>query len=468
MAAAQFSDDAYNKDMGERGGGAGTLIGNWFEERSLRDACGEGRTVPQRHLPRSGLLKDWTKVPSGGPRKQDNTFERTYGPKADNRHVPMSKMIGAGEADVFGDKPIAETLQAAGRIPRVGQKELLSETCRHDAAEAATREEEEVINEQANERSFGTTTGTYFQRPDMSKTELPQHWRKSFKDEILHGPPAERKRALLNEGMDVPSHVHYSNMEAVTQARASMGDPRLRSDIKVSASSGVNTFGRHGEFSKPVGDCLLGLSKDDELETMYQGLHRTNPLRTLGGSEPRGPSFQGVPSLAALKETIHRKIAMAWGQAGYVVLRQRLFDLSDDAGFVKKSDVMDVMRQHLSLSLEEVSEKALNVYIEQQITMKKDEVHVGALMSSLRPALAQKVKRRVIEAFEKMEPVDASIRLGTWLDKIQDQGLQDTIITAFGAQGAPEMASNMPITESVFLELHSDLAPLMDINDLLV
>lgn len=61
-AKMNATDDAYNKYLGADSGKAGTLLGNWLEERVLRETTGEGRTVPQRHVKRSGLLKDFTKV----------------------------------------------------------------------------------------------------------------------------------------------------------------------------------------------------------------------------------------------------------------------------------------------------------------------------------------------------------------------------------------------------------------------
>jgi len=467
MAAAQFSDDAYNKNINEMGDTGGTLIGNWFEERVLRDACGEGRSVPQRHLRRSGLLQDFTKMPSGGPRKMDNTFDRMYGPKQNVKHVPFSKQIGGGEDDIFGDRPIAETLQAAGRIPRQGAKEITSRQARLEAAEEAVQEEEAIVDKLANERYFETTTGRHFERPLESQSQRAEHLRQSFKLELLHGPAPDRKLALANEGIEVPAHVHYSNLEAPTHGRMSMADPRMRSDMQSSAAGGVNMFGKHSEFTKPVGECLLGLSKDEELDTMYQGLKQSNPFRTLGSAKPRGPNFGAVPSLASLKENIHRQIGEIWGPQGYVVLRQRLFDCSDEEGFVKKGSVLAVLREQLQLSPADVGDAELSVYLAQLITMKKDELHVGALMSSLRPPLPLKVRRQVIDTFEALEPVDGAVRLGPWLDRIPDPTLRDTITAAFGAEGDPDVVRDMPVTEAVFLELLSDLAPFADLSVLL-
>eukprot|EP00928_Gymnodinium_smaydae_P088003 TRINITY_DN72167_c0_g1_i1.p1 TRINITY_DN72167_c0_g1~~TRINITY_DN72167_c0_g1_i1.p1 ORF type:complete len:475 (+),score=131.48 TRINITY_DN72167_c0_g1_i1:81-1505(+) len=465
MAAAHFSDDAFNKNCVE---GPGTLIGNWYEERVHRDFCGEGRALPQRHLPRRDLLKDWTKVPSGGPRKQDNTFERIYGPAMQVHVVPQSKRIGAGEDDIFRDTPIAPTLQASGRIPREGQKSQLAEAAYHEAAEASVRDEEALLDEAANQRYMDTTVGTHFQRPDESQVERPEYLRKSCRLEILHGAATEHTRTLNNKGLEIPGHTHYSNMETLTHQRMSMDDPRTASDVKASAASGVNTFGKNSEFTTPVGDCLLGLSKDEEVDNMYKSLKKTDPLRTLGGSEVRGASFQGVPSLAALKQQLHNKVAQVWGNEGYVILRQKLFDRSDEEGFIRRDEAAQLLREELGLSAEEVSDKALSTYLGQMVTMKKDQLHVGALMSSLRPSLPLALQKRVHETFDRFEPVDGAVRLGSWLGTVAEPQLQQTLATAFG--GSPEDAdavADQPITKPIFMELISDLAPLTKPDDLL-
>merc|ERR1719512_704136 len=98
--------------------------------------------------------------------------------------------------------------------------------------------------------------------------------------------------------------------------------------------------------------------------------------------------------------------------------------------------------------------------------MKRTELKIGQFMSSLRPSLPQEEKRRVLEAFNAMDPLGGSVILGSWFQRLQDPDLKATIIKAFGANDESEV-SDMPVTEQVFLELLSDLAPLMDIGPLL-
>jgi hypothetical protein len=462
---AVYSDDAFNKYLTDPTRG-GTLIGNWFEERGLREATGEGRSVPQRHLPRSGLLKDFTKVPSGGTRKQDNTFERTYGPKYNVKSVPLSKVIGAGEDDITGEHKIAHLVQAEGRIARVGARELACRAARRQAAEAEMADEEAERERKANERLFDTTTGSVFQKPDENLAEKAAYLRKSCKLEILHGPQPDRAIALRNAGLDIQSNVHYSNAEAVTHARMALVDPLMRNDMRVSACQGFQTFGKNSEFSKPMGECLLGVAKDDELEKLYQSEKTTNAVRVRGGVVPSSKPFAGLPSLTLVKDNVHNRVVEAWGLYGYVMLRQQLYDSSDAEGFISKTNAMSLFRNNLGLDAAIVTDEELDAWLSQLITMRKTDLRVSSLMSSLRPSLSQNAKRRVLEVFTGMAPVDGTVRLGTWLSTIQDPELRGVLVNAFGAEEEASVV-DVPLTEVTLLELLADLNPTMNIMALL-
>jgi len=462
---AVFSDDAFNKYLTDPRRG-GTLIGNWFEEQGLREATGEGRSVPQRHIPRSGLLTDWTKVPEAGPRKQDNTFERTYGPKAYIKSVPTSKVIGAGEADITGDNPIAHAVQAEGRMARVGPRELACRVARRQAADEEMAEEDAEAERKANERSFETTSGTVYQKLDETLAEKAQFLRKSCKVELLHGPQPDRSIALKNAGMDIQSNVHYSNAEAPTHQRMSLMDPRMRNDMRVSACQGFQTFGKNSEFSKPMGECLLGIAKDDELEKLFQSNNASNPMRVRGGAMPIGSVFAGVPSLTAVKDKMHKRILETWGKYGYINLRHQLYDVSDNEGFVDKANVIPLFRNSLNLDAGQVTDEELDVWLSQLVTMKKTELRVTSLMNSLRPALLQQHKLRVKEVFAAMGPVEGVVKLGAWLSMIQDAELRGVLVNAFGAE-EESAVTDVPLTEVTLLELLSDLNPTMDVMALL-
>jgi hypothetical protein len=449
--AAQFSDDAYNKFLTD-GGRSGTLVGNWFEERSIREATGEGRSVPQRHIPRSGLLTDWTAVPSCGPRKQDNTFERTCGPPFYLKRVPTSKLIGAGEEDLTGEAPLAPMLQAEGRIARVGTRELLCRKSRMDVAEAEVLDEEAELERKNNERFLDTTYGYHFQKPDESLSEKAAFLRKSFKKDILHGAQPDRSIALRNAGMDIQTNVHYSNTEGVTHARMSLVDRSMRNDMKVSACQGYAAFGKNSEFSKPISECMLGIQKDDEMNKIFLDMEKTaNPMKTPGGVVPRASPFSNIPSLALVKDTIHRRIEEAWGKYGYVSLRHKLYDCSDAEGFVSKLDAIRLLRDDLLLPVAEVSDDELDVYFDQLLTMRKTEFKIPTLMNSLRPALPQSIKLRVMECFKSLGPVDGVVLLGQWLSRIEDVECCELIKGSFYSLCRGENRRFEPVMRTVFL-----------------
>lgn len=278
----------------------------------------------------------------------------------------------------------------------------------------------------------------------------------------MHGPQPDRSIALRNAGLDIQTNVHYSNAEAVTHARMSLMDPYMRNDMRVSACQGFQTFGKNSEFSKPMGECLLGIAKDDELEKMYQMEKTTNPMRTRGGMLPRSTPFAAVPSLTVVKDKIHQRITETWGQYGYVTLRHQLYDCSDHEGFVSKADAIALLRNKVGLDPQEATDEELDIWLSQLVTMKKTELRISSLMSSLRPSLPQVAKRRIMEVFTGLGPVDGVARLGTWLAQIQDAELRGVLANAFGAEDENAVA-DVPLTEVTLLELLADLNPLIDI-----
>eukprot|EP00435_Cladocopium_sp_Y103_P006633 s987_g2.t1 len=422
---ALFSDDAYNTQL-EPGTGAGTLIGNWqddatnsLQERALRDSSGEGRTVPQRHLPRSGLLKDWTKVPPQ-PRKGDDTFDRVYGPKSSLEWEPASNAIGKVD-------------NSTPNIMMDGPLDVALKTAHHEGAEMDVQSEEGILEEVNHARYFETTTGVGHQKPDYTVAKKASHTSKCYEQEIRCGPEPDVMPALENTGLEVPFHAHYSRVDQITNTRMFMADKEFRGNVTASAPTGVGPFHRNAEFTKGCEKFILAVHKDEGLNAMYEGLKDLNPMRQLGGEHPVA-HFALIPSLAALKGTIHRKVQEVWGPLGYVNLRQRLCEFCDHEGFIRKADVVEVLREHLGLSEEEVGSKPLDVWLSQLTTMKKEELKASTFMSSLRPALPQKDKRRVLTAFKLLQGPSGTARLGDWLERLEAGDMKQTIIVAFGAE----------------------------------
>jgi len=286
-------------------------------------------------------------------------------------------------------------------------------------------------------------------------------------DELEYGQLPDSLVALRNEGLDVHNHSHYANVEGVSHPRVQMSDATARNDMKVSACGGIKAFGKHSEFSKPINEFTKGLAKDEELSAMYAGLQETRALRTLAHSEPGSGAFRATPSLPSLKVSIHDKLGEVWGKQGYVLLRQRLFDVGDHEGYVAKEDIAAVLRGPLGLTEQEVTERMLDIYLGQLVTMKKRELKIGSFMTSLRPVLLVNSKKRAVETYRALAAANGGCaRLGDWLARLQDDDLRNTIVSAFGAQQEHAVV-DMPLSEQVFIEVVADLAPFMNVEDLL-
>merc|ERR1719329_1667358 len=98
--------------------------------------------------------------------------------------------------------------------------------------------------------------------------------------------------------------------------------------------------------------------------------------------------------------------------------------------------------------------------------MKKSDLRISALMSSLRPALSQVVKRRVMEIFISLQPVNGLARLGSWLATIQQEEVRKVVANAFGADDESAV-QDVPLTEVTLIELIGDLNPLVDVMSIL-
>jgi len=199
--------------------------------------------------------------------------------------------------------------------------------------------------------------------------------------------------------------------------------------------------------------------KDHEMDSLYASLKGTQPLRSLGGSKPHSQAFKHIETLAEMKEIIKAKLSAVWGSYGYVMLRKTLSDLSDHEGFVSKENASRVIREDLQVAESEISPTSLTVYIKQQLTMKKNDLRVNGFMSSLRPALSLDAKKAVLESFAALGPnSEGYIPFGAWLSKTSED-IKKTLVMAFGFEN-PEDCEGLPITEDIFLEFFSDLAPL--------
>jgi hypothetical protein len=158
-----FSEDGYNKKRDEHGR---VLVGNWFEEAVLQTTVGEARSVPQRHIKRAGLLKDFTKRPSE-VRVLDDTFERVCG----------SGTVGGAEGRFLTTSETAYTkpeTQPTQKAPRRAKEEAeFQEKAKKALTKTQTKDERrfETEYEAAHAAAAATSTGERVDKADARTAE---------------------------------------------------------------------------------------------------------------------------------------------------------------------------------------------------------------------------------------------------------------------------------------------------------
>ena len=105
---SSHTEAAYNKYVTA---GKGTLVGNWNEERSLREFSGVGRRVVREHIPKKHCNFD---EPIVSDKPLDNTNQRIFGEKL---HAPMFSETST----------IGKAVNPADALPKAGKKTLMTE-----------------------------------------------------------------------------------------------------------------------------------------------------------------------------------------------------------------------------------------------------------------------------------------------------------------------------------------------------
>ncbi len=144
-----MSSNIFNKHLPE---GKGTLDGNWYEERALRDFTGVGRTIIREHIPkRCGNLEE----PIYNDKKFDNTLDRIHGVRRDEIMQSENYMYGRSK-------------NPADELPQVGKRTMLMEREIQQKVLQELAEKEREEERQRNMRYFDTTGKTTFVEQDMT------------------------------------------------------------------------------------------------------------------------------------------------------------------------------------------------------------------------------------------------------------------------------------------------------------
>ncbi|CAD7931976.1 unnamed protein product [Amoebophrya sp. A120] len=222
------SDDAYNQALTDptfqhhRFIKFGTLMANWYEELVLREQTGQGRYIPQRHVRRSGLLKDFTKKPSE-VKETDDTFQRVYGhrvyDKLERSSGETGKFFREGNLDAH----------AEDNFSSAGPRELQHADKAVEFAEQYMKEVEQVEKDKCI-FPFPTTT-TQDMVPRMEATR--------------------RVAEPLRTRSDVKTTVKYATDVPITFYSEQLKSAKsyIRSSLNASAATGHHAFGKNSSFS---------------------------------------------------------------------------------------------------------------------------------------------------------------------------------------------------------------------------
>lgn len=369
MSTTQFTDDAFNKYVTKTS--AKTLIGNWQEEGSIRDATGEGRTLPQRHIKRSGLLQDFTKLPST-TRKCDDTFQRVLGARKPPTKDPL---------------PGTQAIE----IPKYGARWKL------DRAKCLEFSQEEM--EQIDEARKLADQEREFETSNVARDiccpapyNPAERQKNSYANEIMFGKAGSKEDAYKNSGLDAITNLDYTNQVPVTfytQTYAST-DPNVKSGVRVSCPTGANTYARDCKFTCPTSQYKGGRWKEEEMEeTLYAAKKSGKHPNGATGMEP--PIF----GLSQLKGELLYKLREQSGLLALVKMRAELTSKAEN-GCVKKADLNALFLEIYP----EIPDVYLRLYLDGLATMKKDQVQVSALFNSLVGACTPNaIKEKLLEGF---------------------------------------------------------------------
>ena len=265
-----FSEDSYNNSLPKNSNRLGTLIGNWYEEHVLRTTNGEARTIPQRHVRRSGLLVDFTRKPLE-VRKQDDTFERVSGSKvteAPNRFLTTN----------FDLQPDLNPKEAALR-PR----DVLIDSELETIAANRVKATEDKIASDLDEKSLYTTYSSQFvplpdSRPSTKFVRKNPNWQpneeltvkvRPSKDIPYYASPALTFAAELRSAPNFRRYTEFSQpLELATRGDRFKDESGVRPDAPAIAAGSLDTL---PGLRKSLRDNLELGRLQVELSPMLQG-----------------------------------------------------------------------------------------------------------------------------------------------------------------------------------------------------
>ena len=236
-----MAESIYNKFGGKT---HGTLVGNWEEERELKDFTGTARTIPKEHIPKKHLDFENSITNSA---KGDNTYDRIYGQRQDTTFKSENNGYGRGQNK-------ADTLPSKGRKTASIEQQIEQQVMAEMQQKA---EDEERLR---NMRYFDSTAKTTYTKQDYSanvvgkrvmKTQNGQSLMTQEKDEELtveHGFGRRTQKTTDEELKREIPEGDFSQTQPVTIYTEAIKTKA----VMMSASTGPNPFSKTSGFTQPV------------------------------------------------------------------------------------------------------------------------------------------------------------------------------------------------------------------------
>jgi hypothetical protein len=222
--------DAYNKHTKQ---GAGTLEGNWYEERVMRELTGHGRSAVLEHVP----YRDGEPVYR---KPRDGTDVRLHGEPNEDLLLGTNHLYGTA-------KNPADGFRRQGRR----EQEFLNKITEEVLAEQRAKEAEE--EEYRNSRYFETTVkGTYLwnepNQPVGKRVMKTQDLRPAEAvDEVWAVEHGIRKPVPRKPKEELEAEV-LGKEHAVTLYSEKLG----HTNFPMTAAKGPNPFAKSSAFTQPI------------------------------------------------------------------------------------------------------------------------------------------------------------------------------------------------------------------------
>lgn len=237
-----MSDFRFNKNHG--GKGAGTLIGNWQEEREMRDFTGVGRSVIRGHIPKKHL--DFEN-PINTNMKFDDTVKRIYGEEDQQVFFTNNTSYGTAKSSTEG-------------ISKIGRKEAAREAQIRQQVNEEMQQRAAEEHKKTQFRYFDTTSGMTHCSQDLTANVVGKKVMKT-QDGHAIGMHQRDQQLIVEQGLWRRTQ-NFTDEEL--RAKVPAGDYTQSNPVTIytealerknhymSASTGPNPFARTSGVTQPM------------------------------------------------------------------------------------------------------------------------------------------------------------------------------------------------------------------------